>query len=62
MGFIKYLYFFFNSESPGQRSSFQRSMQPLRKSKKGLNSASYVGQLLWNKLHRSGNKIASNTM
>ena len=55
----------FNSESPeyfneiyfpaecsnmNTRSSFQRLKQPLRKSKKGLNSTSYSGPSLWNKL------------
>ena len=59
------IYKFFNSESPeyfneiyfpaepsniNTRSSFQRLKQPLRKSNKGLNSASYSGPLLWNKL------------
>ena len=59
------IYKFFNSESPeyfneiyfpaepsniNTRSSFQRLKQPLRKSNKGLNSASYSGSSLWNKL------------
>ena len=59
------IYKFFNSESPeyfneiyfpaepsniNTRSSFQRLKQPLRKSSKGLNSASYSGPSLWNKL------------
>ena len=59
------IYKFFNSESPeyfneiyflaepsnkNTRSSFQRLKQPLRKSNKGLNSASYSGPSLWNKL------------
>ena len=57
------IYKFFNSESPeyfneiyfpaepsniNTRSSLQK--QPLRKSNKGLNSASYSGPSLWNKL------------
>ena len=56
---------FFNSESPdyfneiyfpaepiniNTWSSFQRLKQPLRKLNKGLNSASYSGPSLWNKL------------
>ena len=56
---------FFNSECPecfneiyfpaepskiNTRSSFQRLKQPLRKSNKGLNSASYSGPSLWSKL------------
>ena len=59
------IYNFFNSESPeyfnkiyfpaepsniNTRSSFQRLKQPLRKSNKGLNSASHSGPSLWNKL------------
>ena len=59
------IYKFFNIESPeyfneiyfpaepsniNTRSSFQRLKQPLRKSNKGLNSASYSGSSLWNKL------------
>ena len=55
----------FNSESPeyfneiyfpaepsniNTRSSFQRLKQPLRKSNKGLNSASYSDPSLWSKL------------
>ena len=59
------IYKFFNSESPeylneiyfpagpsniNTRSSFQRLKQPLRKSNKGLNCASYSGPSLWNKL------------
>ena len=59
------IYKFFNSESPehfneiyfpaepsniNTRSSFQRLKQPLGKSDKGLNSASYSGPSLWNKL------------
>ena len=59
------LFIIFNSESPecfnkiyfpaelsniNTRSSFQRLNQPLRKSNKGLNSASYSGPSLWNKL------------
>ena len=59
------IYKSFNSESPeyfneiyfpaepsniNTWSSFQRLKQPLRKSKKGLNSASYSAPLLWNKL------------
>ena len=63
--FLSSIYKFFNSESPeyfneiyfpaepsniNTRSSFQRLKQPLRKSNKGLNSASYSGPLLWNKL------------
>ena len=57
------IYKFFNSESPeyfneiyfraepstiNTRSSFQRLKQPLRKSNKGLNSASHSGPSLWN--------------
>ena len=56
---------FFNREYPGcfnkiyfpaepsninTRSSFQKLKQPLRKSNKGLNNASYSGPSLWNKL------------
>ena len=56
---------FFNSECPecfneiyfpaepskiNTRSSFQRLKQPLRRSNKGLNSASYSGPSLWSKL------------
>ena len=59
------IYKFFNSESqeyfheiyfPAEpsninaRSSFQRLKQPLRKPSKSLNSASYSGPSLWNKL------------
>ena len=59
------IYKSFNSESPeyfneiyfpaepsniNTRSSFQRLKQPLRKSNKGLNSASYSSPSLWNKL------------
>ena len=59
------IYKFFNSESPeyfneiyflagpskiNTRSSFQRLRQPLRKSNEGLNSASFSGSSLWNKL------------
>ena len=59
------IYKFFNSESPeyfneiyfpaapsniNTRTFFQRLKQPLRKSNKGLNSASYSGSSLWNKL------------
>ena len=68
------IYKFFNSENPERFneiyfpsepsnintwSPFQRSKQPLRKSNKGLNSGSYGGPSLWNKLpieiKRSGN-------
>ena len=63
--FLSSIYKFFNSESPeyfneiyfpaepsniNTRSSFQRLKQPLRKSNKGLNSASYSSPSLWNKL------------
>ena len=59
------IYKFFNSESPeylneiyflvepskiNTRSSFHRLKQPIRKSNKGLNSASYKGPSLLNKL------------
>ena len=59
------IYKFFNSESPeyfnetyfpgepsniNTWSSSQRLRQPLRKPNKGLNSASYSGPSLWNKL------------
>ena len=59
------IYKFFNSESPeylneiyspakpsyiNTWSSFERWRQPLRKWNKGLNSASYSGPSLWNKL------------
>ena len=60
------IYNFFNSESPDyfnkfffpaepstintQLSSFQKLKQSLRKLNKGLNSASYSGPTLWNKL------------
>ena len=59
------IYKFFNSESPeyfneiyfpaepsniNTQSSFQRLKQPFRKLNKGLNSVSYSGPLLWNKL------------
>ena len=59
------IYKSFNSESPeyfneiyflaepsniNTRSSFQSLKQPLRKSNKGLNNASYRGPSLWNKL------------
>ena len=66
MRFVKSIYNFFNSESrkyfneihfPAElsnintRSSFQRLKQPLRKSKiEDLNSVSYSGPSLWNKL------------
>ena len=66
MRFVKSIYNFFNSESPkyfneihfpaelsniNTRSSFQRLKQPLRKSKiEDLNSVSYSGPSLWNKL------------
>ena len=63
--FLSSIYKFFNSESPeyfneiyfpaepsniNTQSSFQRLKQPFRKLNKGLNSVSYSGPLLWNKL------------
>ena len=63
--FFSSIYKFFNRESPeylneiyspakpsyiNTQSSFQRLEQPLRKWNKGLNSASYSGPSLWNKL------------
>ena len=63
--FLSSIYKFFSSESPdyfneiyfltepiniNTRSSFLRLKQPFRKSNKGLNSASYSGPSLWNKM------------
>ena len=71
---LSYIYNIFNSENPeyfneicfsvapskiNTRSSFQRLKQPLKILNKCLNSASYSGPSLWNKLpikiKRSGN-------
>ena len=47
---VNEIYFPAETSNINTRSSFQRLKQPFRKSNKGLNSASYSGQSLWNKL------------
>ena len=44
------IYFLAEPSNINTRSSFQSLKQPLRKSNKGLNNASYSGPSLWNKL------------
>ena len=44
------IYFPVGLSNINRRSSIQRLKKPLRQSNKGLNSASYSGPSLWNKL------------